>query len=122
MIVTETLRKAMTEVRPMPIYYTVDDLEFMPDDTNRYEIIGGKLFVSNLPHIDHQLLISTFIFSFGKYLDKNPLGKIIPTPGVIFAKDEAVIPDLVFATNETIEKMLRAKESNLMGNLSPRPI
>ncbi len=69
-MITETLQEALTEVRPLPVRYTVDDLDCMPEDTNRYELIGGKLFVSRAPHLDHQLLITNFIFVFGEYLKK----------------------------------------------------
>jgi Uma2 family endonuclease len=75
-MITEDIQKALTEVRPLPITYTVDDLEFMPEDTNRYEIIGGKLFVSRAPHLDHQRTVTNFIFQFQSYLEKNPIGEI----------------------------------------------
>ena len=57
-MITENLQKVLNEVRPLPIRYTVDDLDFMPEDTNRYELIGGKLIVSHAPHLDHQKLAS----------------------------------------------------------------
>src|SRR5687768_13200618 len=100
-MIDKNLHQALTEVRPLPITYTVDDLEFMPEDTNRYELMGGKLFVSRAPHLDHQRTITNLIFQFSLYLDRNAIGEIFTTPGVIFSPQDAVIPDLVFARHET---------------------
>jgi len=120
-MISETLQNALTEVRPLPIRYTVDDLEFMPEDTNRYELIGGKLFVSRAPHLDHQLLITNFIFVFGEYLKKNPIGIIVTTPGVIFSPKDAVIPDLVFATHETVKKNVAGEDERFEGKFIAAP-
>ena len=111
----------MTEIRPLPISYTVDDLEFMPEDTNRYELIGGKLFVSRAPHLDHQRTITNLLFQFSLYLDKNPIGEIFTTPGVIFSPKDAVIPDVVFATNETIKKNVAGEEAKFEGKFIAAP-
>ena len=95
----------------MPIVWTVDDLESLPDDgLTKYEIIGGKLFVSRAPHYNHQQITANLIIEFGAYLRENPVGIIIPGPGVIFAEHDAVIPDLIFTTHETKKKSL-----NLVG-------
>ncbi len=120
-MITETLQNALTEVRPLPIRYTVDDLECIPEDTNRYELIGGKLFVSRAPHLDHQLLIGNLIFQFGLYLRENPIGIIVTTPGVIFSPKDAVIPDLVFATHETVEKNVAGEEEKFEGKFIAAP-
>ena len=102
-MINEQIRQALNEVRPLPIRYSVDELKFMPDDTNRYELIGGKLFVTGMPRVDHQLLISNLFVPFGEYLRKNPIGEIVSAPGVIFSTEDSVIPDFVFATHETIK-------------------
>ncbi len=120
-MITETLQDALTEVRPLPIRYTVDDLEFMPEDTNRYELIGGKLFVSRAPHLDHQRTVTNFIIAFGEYLKKNPIGEIFTTPGVIFSPKDAVIPDLVFATHETVKKNVAGEEAKFEGKFIAAP-
>ena len=120
-MISDTLRKALTEVRPLPITYTVDDLEFMPEDTNRYELIGGKLFVSRAPHLDHQRTITNLIFQFRLYLEKNPIGEVFTTPGVIFSPKDAVIPDLVFATHETIEKNVAGEDEKFDGKFIAAP-
>jgi hypothetical protein len=36
---------------------TVADLDACPENNNRYELIGGELFVSGAPGIPHQLVI-----------------------------------------------------------------
>jgi len=120
-MISETLQNALTEVRPLPIRYTVDDLEFMPEDTNRYELIGGKLFVSRAPHLDHQRTVTNFIIAFGDYLKKNPIGEIFTTPGVIFSPKDAVIPDLVFATHETVRKNVAGEEAKFEGKFIAAP-
>lgn len=79
---------------------TTDDLLALPDDDNRYELIDGDLLVSRAPHIEHQHVLVNFVFAFKLYLERNPIGRIVPEPGVIFDKHNAVIPDLAFMTNE----------------------
>lgn len=120
-MIPENLRKALTEVRPLPITYTADDLEFMPEDTNRYEIIGGKLFVSRAPHLDHQLLITNFIRVLGRFLERNPVGIVVTTPGIIFSDKDAVIPDLVFATHETVKKSVAGEDEKFDGKFIAAP-
>ena len=114
-MITETLRDALTEVRPLPIRYTVDDLEFMPEDTNRYELIGGKLFVTEMLRVDHQLLVTNLICAFAEYLDRNSIGEIIPAPGVVLSAEDSVIPDVVFATHETIKTKVGQKGEKFDG-------
>jgi len=120
-MISETLQDALTEVRPLPIRYTVDDLEFMPEDANRYELIGGKLFVSRAPHLDHQRTVTNLIHQFSLYLDKNPIGEIFTTPGVIFSPKDAVIPDLVFATRETVQKNVAGEDERFEGKFTAAP-
>ena len=120
-MITETLQDALTEVRPLPIRYTVDDLDFMPEDTNRYELIGGKLFVSRAPHLDHQRTITNILGVFIRYLDKNPIGEIFTTPGVIFSPKDAVIPDVVFATHETVKKNVAGEDEGFEGKFIAAP-
>lgn len=121
-IIDKDIYKALTEVRPLPITYSVDDLDFMPEDTNRYELIGGELFVSCAPpHLDHQLLIGNLMFQFGLYLREHPVGIMVTTPGIIFDDKNAVIPDLVFATHETVAKNVAGKDEKFDGKFIAAP-
>lgn len=103
--VSRTIHKALTDVRPLPIVYTVGDLDSLPDnESEKHEIIGGKLFVSKAPHLNHQLIVTNLIVEFGVYLKSDPIGMVLAGPGVIFNEFDAVIPDVIFSTNENIKK------------------
>ncbi len=121
MTVNEQLHQALTEVRPLPIRYTADELEFMPEDDNRYELIEGELFVSRAPHLDHQRTVTNFMRVFLPYLEINSIGEIFTTPGVIFSPQDAVIPDLVFVTHETIKKSVIGEGERFEGKFNAAP-
>lgn len=120
-MINESLRQILDEVRPLPITFTVSDLESMTEDTSRNEIVGGKLFVSHAPHLDHQKLASYLHIEFGIYLRSNPIGIIVETPGIIFSNEDAVIPDLVYATNETVENSVIAAGEKFEGKFNSAP-
>jgi Uma2 family endonuclease len=85
---------------------TVADLDILPEDNNRYELIGGYLLVSRAASVPHQKVIYNIVLPIGNYLAANPVGEIIITPGVIFSDYDAVIPDLVFITTERIPEVI----------------
>jgi Uma2 family endonuclease len=91
-----------TQLEPL---LKVDDLDAMPDDGNRYEIIEGELFVSRAPSLLHQIIVKNLIALIQRFLDRNPIGFIVPGPGVIFSDFSAVIPDIVFIRNERREEI-----------------
>jgi len=86
-----------THIEPL---LTIADLDSMPDDGNRYEIIEGELFVSCSPNLTHQSVSGNIFFSVRSYLVDNPIGEIWTTPGVIFSEYSGVIPDLVYVSHE----------------------
>jgi Uma2 family endonuclease len=79
---------------------TVDDLDAMPEDSNRYEVIEGELFVSRAPGLPHQIVSGNIQYQLRDFLDKNPIGRVIATPGLIFSQYSGVIPDLVFYSHD----------------------
>jgi Uma2 family endonuclease len=79
---------------------TIADVDAMPEDGNRYEVIEGELFVSRAPSLTHQDVVVNLIFSFTEYLRGNPIGKVWPASGVIFSDFSGVIPDVVYIGNE----------------------
>lgn len=91
-----------TKIAPL---LTTDDLIALPDDGNTYELIEGELIVSRTPTLTHQMVIGNLFFHLKRYLEDKPLGRAVMTPGVIFDKHNSVIPDLVFLTNEQLERV-----------------
>jgi Uma2 family endonuclease len=58
---------------------------------------------------------------FLPYLEKNPIGEVFTTPGVIFSLQDAVIPDLVFATHETLRKAVISEGEPFEGKFNAAP-
>lgn len=83
---------------------TMADLDAMPDDGNRYELIEGELFVSRAPTLSHQEIVLRILVVIQKYLEQHPIGRIWPGPGVIFSDFSGVIPDVVYMSNERLEE------------------
>jgi Uma2 family endonuclease len=105
---------------------TVADLDAMPDDGNRYEIIEGELYLSKAPGIPHQRVFGELFDAFRSFLKAHPIGEVIATPGLILSDTDAVIPDLVFVLNERLAEViagdrLSAAPDLVVEILSPGP-
>ncbi len=99
-----------TKLKPL----TIADWDAMPHgDGNRYEIIEGELFVSTSPGLTHQIVLSNLIFLVRRFLESNPIGMVVTTPGLILSNFSGVIPDLVFFLNEQRERIIT--DDRLMG-------
>lgn len=76
--------------------WTVDDLQDLPDDGNRYEIIDGELFVTPAPSLRHQEAIARLYLILHDYLERERVGHVFFAPAdVIFSPRRAVQPDLL---------------------------
>lgn len=90
---------------------TIADLDVYPDDDgNRYELIGGELFVSRAPGIPHQRVLNNLQFEFSSYLKANPIGILVPGAGAIFSDYDAVIPDIAFVRNERWDEVVTGEK------------
>ncbi len=75
--------------------WTADDLDELPDDGNRYEVIDGELFVTPAPAYKHQDAIAELHVSLRSYLEREPIGRAIFAPAdVRYSELRAVQPDL----------------------------
>jgi Uma2 family endonuclease len=86
-----------TQIEPL---LTIADLDAMPDDGNRYEIIEGELFVSCSPSLTHQRVFKNLFVPISNWLAQSPIGEVVATPGVIFSEFSGVSPDIVFISND----------------------
>ena len=89
---------------------TVADLDACPDDNNRYELIGGQLFVSRAPGLSHQRVLLNLELALSLYLNQNPIGILVPGPGMILSDHDAVIPDLTFVRNERWDEVVTGEK------------
>jgi Uma2 family endonuclease len=72
---------------------TVDDLDLLPDDGNRYELDDGVLVVSPAPANIHQLVVQRLSVTLAIACPANFL--ILPGPGLEMSRTQYRIPDLV---------------------------
>jgi Uma2 family endonuclease len=78
--------------------WTSADLEVMPEDEKRYEIIDGELYVSKQPHWHHQATCGKIFALLDAWSLTTGLGEASLAPGVIFADDDDVAPDVVWVS------------------------
>ena len=83
--------------------FTSKDLEQLPDIQGiRYEIIDGELYVSKAPGWEHQHALGRTYQSLQTWNDRSGLGLALVTPGLVFAEDDDVIPDVVWISLERL--------------------
>lgn len=73
--------------------FTVAELDRMPDDGHRYELLDGALVVSPRPTPAHQVVA----FTLAATLDRAapPEWQVVPEPAVMVSRDTEFAPDIV---------------------------
>ncbi|HEY9626168.1 MAG TPA: Uma2 family endonuclease [Coleofasciculaceae cyanobacterium] len=90
-----------------PIRWTTADLAiFEGDRSKRYEIIDGELFVPRAPDWKHQAVCINIGTALKLWSDQSDLGQAAINPGMIFSESDNVIPDVVWASYERLERLL----------------
>lgn len=105
--------------------WTSADLAGFPDDDGkRYEIIGGELYVAKQPHWHHQFASGRLVRFLDEWNESGG-GLVLAAPGLIFADDDDVAPDVVwysaerFATADVGDGHLHAAPELAIEILSP---
>lgn len=84
----------MTDLR-----WTSQDLEMLPNTHGkRYEIVGGELYVSTQPHYYHQRTCGLIFKLLDNWSDQTEAGEANLAPGLIFAEDDDVAPDIIWTS------------------------
>lgn len=86
----------MTEVTAMPRAgdWTVDDLDALPDDGFRYELVDGVLLVSPSPLVPHQLGLTGVQYLL--HAAAPPGLRVLPAPlDITFTRTRLLQPDVV---------------------------
>jgi len=74
--------------------WTVDDLERLPDDTNRYEILHGELLVTPMAANGHQGVASRLVRMLGSWCDAHTGWAIRAPGGVYMSQTTWLEPDI----------------------------
>lgn len=86
--------------------WTSADLEVLPENGSQYEIIDGELYVSRQPHWNHQRICVRVCALLEAWNMKTGSGIANFAPGIIFADDEDVAPDVVWISDERLAAAL----------------
>jgi Uma2 family endonuclease len=83
--------------------WTVEMLDDLPEDGNRYEIIDGELFVTPAPSSAHQLTLGALYARLRAYMRPGSIGRVFLSPADVRREDRRrnrVQPD-IFAVRLT---------------------
>ena len=87
---------------------TSRDLELMPENGKLYEVIGGELYVSRPPSWEHQYTCVQIASALNAWSKQTGLGSTNAAPGLIFAEDDDVAPDVVWISRQNLATALEA--------------
>lgn len=94
--------------------WTTADLEVMPEDGKRYEIIDGELYVTTQPSWGHQFVGTQIAGLLNEWGLRTGAGLANTAPGVILSDEDAVAPDVVWVSAARLPLLL-GPEGHLHG-------
>ncbi len=98
---------------PDPGHWTIDRLDALPEDGNRYEIIDGALYVTPSPVPLHQRAVRHLAFALDSYLGDRGASEVFFAPfDVIFAQDTVVQPDVLVVPRLSSSEARRRSEGS----------
>jgi len=92
------------------VRWTVADLELLPDNGTRYEIVDGELFMTRAPQWSHQKVANNICAALNHWSEQSRLGEATTAPGIIFSETDNVIPDVVWVSYERLDLLLDEAE------------
>ncbi|MFM7450116.1 MAG: Uma2 family endonuclease [Leptolyngbyaceae cyanobacterium] len=100
----------MSQTTDERVRWTTSDLELLPDNGTRYEIINGELFMTRAPRWSHQQIAGNICTELNRSSATIAVGRAVATPGIIFSEADNVIPDVVWASYTRLETLLDEAE------------
>ena len=82
---------------------TIEELHRLPEDSNRYELVDGELYVSAAPRQKHQRISSDLHDWLSPFAKKHNLGRVYHAAFDVFLdppKQTCVQPDLLFVSQD----------------------
>jgi Uma2 family endonuclease len=75
--------------------WTRHDLDRLPDDGNRYEVVHGELFVTPAPRPVHEAIVDALADLLKPYVAAQSLGRVQRSRPAVVIDDSEVEPDIV---------------------------
>jgi len=73
--------------------YAYEDLRTMPQNGNRYELIGGEIYVTPSPNTKHQRVVGNLYFEIRQFVSAHGLGEVFLAPfDVVFGDQDVFSP------------------------------
>ncbi len=79
---------------------TREDLEQLPDDGHRYELVDGELLVSPLARRRHQWVVSRITHRLMAWVESGGHGRVYPGVNVDLAAGTHLEPDIAWSASE----------------------
>jgi Uma2 family endonuclease len=96
---TPCTEEGLVEPRHPSTKLTYAELELLPDDGLRHEIIDGEHYVTASPLTRHQRISRRLLVAIQSYLDAHPLGEVFHAPvDVVMSFHDVVVPDLIYVS------------------------
>lgn len=92
------------------VRWTTADLALFPEDGKRYEIIDGELIVTRAPGWSHQEVTGRIFAALDSWCQETGGGRAAINPGIIFTDEDNVIPDVVWASKERLDRLMDEAE------------
>ncbi len=81
---------------PSPVReWTIEEMERLPDDGNKYEVVHGELFVTPAPTQIHEIVAARLSNVLAPYVARHGLGLVFRPRSVIRFEGSEVEPDLM---------------------------
>lgn len=75
--------------------WTLDELDRLPDDGNKYELVRGELFVTPAPSPAHERIAAVLSELLTHYVHARGIGRVFHPRSVVRAQGSEVEPDIM---------------------------
>ena len=83
--------------------WTYEEFTRLPHDGNRYEVIGGELFVTASPRPIHQEITGRISDLLRPFAKQHDLGRALSGPiDVLFGEGDFLAPDFIFVRKDRV--------------------
>lgn len=97
--------------------WTLEDLDRLPEDGNRYEVVYGELFVTPAPSTAHERIVARLNAVLVPYVEREQLGRVYHPRSIVRHRGSQAEPDLMVRSELT-----RGTRKDADWNVAPVPM